>query len=297
MTPNSRSEKDKVFIGIPCYNRPGGLQNTIECMQAQSHRNWQALVSDNCSTDPRVQEIGQAAADADPRISYHRHEENLGAVANFRLLIDRADAPLFMWASDDDVWEPKYIETLTGLIKNSPGTELAFASLEAINNKGELYRNVAAFSRFSSGSDRLEDARRYLEEPEILGKANIIYGIYRTETLRAYIEQCWDAADFGGYAGDIVFMFGFLSRYQVLGTDELLFRKRAPTNDRNFQMGINPKAHFVPTGEYRNYLKRHLAVSPNEQTRRLVRSVFRRRFIERQFYRLAAKLGISGNSN
>ena len=297
MTPISRSDEDTVFIGIPCYNRPDGLASTIDNMLAQSHTNWRVLISDNGSPDARVRQIGMAAADADPRISYHRHEENLGAVANFRFLIDRADAPLFMWASDDDVWEPKYVETLAGLITTNPGTELAFASLEAINNKGELYRKVAGFSRFSSGSDRLEDARRYLEEPEILGKANVIYGIYRTETLRAYIEQCWDAADLGGYAGDIVFMFGYLSRYQVLGTDELLFGKRAPTNDRNFEMGINPKAHFVPTGEYSNYLERHLAVSPNEQTRRLVRSVFRRRFLERQFYRLAAKLGISGKSN
>lgn len=294
MTPVSRSDEETVFIGIPCYNRPDGLASTIDNMRAQSHTNWRALISDNGSPDERVREIGLAAAEADPRISYHRHEENLGAVVNFRFLIDRADAPLFMWASDDDVWEPKYIETLAGLISNNPGTELAFASLEAINSQGEVYRKVAGFSRFSSGFDRLEDARRYLEEPEILGKANVIYGIYRTETLRAYIEQFWDAADLGGYAGDIVFMFGYLSRHKVLGTDELLFHKRAATNDRDFQMGSNPKAHFVPTGEYSNYLKRHLAVAPNEETRRLVKSVFRRRYVERQIYRLAAKLGISG---
>ncbi|MBK7374561.1 MAG: glycosyltransferase [Chitinophagaceae bacterium] len=43
-----------VTVGIPTYNRPGGLERTLACITVQTYANLEIIVSDNCSADPRV---------------------------------------------------------------------------------------------------------------------------------------------------------------------------------------------------------------------------------------------------
>ena len=43
-----------VTVGIPTYNRPAGLERTLECIRQQSYTNLEIIVSDNCSTDVNV---------------------------------------------------------------------------------------------------------------------------------------------------------------------------------------------------------------------------------------------------
>src|SRR5262245_18536823 len=129
-----RRDDDKVFIAIPCYNRPAGLQRTIACMQGQTHRNWTALICDNASPDPGVREIAEKACETDKRFTYHRQPSNLGAVANFRFGAERGDCPYFVWASDDDLWESNFIETCLGMLLRRPDAAMAFGTVNNIHS-------------------------------------------------------------------------------------------------------------------------------------------------------------------
>ena len=46
-----------VTVGVLAYNRPKGLQRTLQCMMAQSYPNLEIIVSDNCSSDPAVKKV------------------------------------------------------------------------------------------------------------------------------------------------------------------------------------------------------------------------------------------------
>ena len=70
-------------VGIPTYNRPDLLSETIAEIRSQSYRELQIIISDNASPDRQVERIGREAAAADPRIRYFRQPENTGARANF----------------------------------------------------------------------------------------------------------------------------------------------------------------------------------------------------------------------
>ena len=62
--PASKPVKDDaVFVGVPCYNRPAGLQNAIRCLQQQTHQKWTALISDNASPDPEMRAVADAVDD------------------------------------------------------------------------------------------------------------------------------------------------------------------------------------------------------------------------------------------
>ncbi len=277
---------DTVFIGLPCYNRPDGLRRAIACMQAQTHGDWRMLIADNASPDLRVGEIGHAAASADPRIAYIRQETNIGAAGNFRFVANRADAPFFMWASDDDVWEPDFIATLLALLKADPQHQMAFSSIDNINRDGLSYRSYPGFTRLNSGDSRLEDARRFLDDPEIMGKANLIYGIFRTDALKAAVDDYWEIADLGAHGGDVVFLFGFVARHPVIGTDAVLLHKRVPTTKTAYRLKHPPRGYFVRLRQYRGYLNRHLAVSPDEKIRIMARETLRKRLIDKYLCRM-----------
>ena len=109
----------QVFVGIPCFNRPAGLARTIECLQSQTNPSWAALISDNASPDPEVKAVAERVCANDSRFAYHRHGENIGAVANFKFVAEQADLPCFMWASDDDLWKPNFVETCLSLLSSA----------------------------------------------------------------------------------------------------------------------------------------------------------------------------------
>lgn len=290
MAPISRTGNDTVFIGIPCFNRPDGLRRTIVCMQSQSHQQWRALISDNASTDPQVAAVGRSVAEADPRISYVRQSTNIGAVANFRFVADKADAPYFMWASDDDIWEPDFMATLLDLFAENPACRMTFASIDNINKDGITYRTYPGFTRLNAGENRRDDALKFLLDPEIMGKANLIYGLYRRETLQADLADYWDAAALDRYGGDVVFMFGFIARHPVAGTDRVLLHKRVPTNKTRYRLKRDPRSYFVPLSQYRSYVDRHLAVAPSETVRTIVRQTMRRRLWQKYL----SRIGLAG---
>lgn len=271
---------DDVFIAIPCYNRPAGLQHTIACLQRQTHSNWRALICDNGSPDPGVREIAEKACETDRRLTYHRHPDNVGAVANFRFGAERADGAYFMWASDDDLFEPNFIETCLAMLARRPDAAMAFGTVDNINRAGSVIRTLPGFSRLSSGMSRYEDARRFVRDPEIMGKANLIYGLYRTGALTRSIGEFWDAAGLGEWGGDMVFMYGFVCRHPVVVVDDVLLHKRVETDAETSAPSRHPKSYFVPRSEYASYVERHAAVAPAPEFARLARATLRLRRLE-----------------
>ena len=99
-----------VTIGIPTFNRPEGLRRTLGDLCAQTYRHIEIVVSDNASPGSAVRDVVDEFAANDARVSYHRHPENVGAMRNFSSLVLKARGEFFMWAADDDRWEPFFVE-------------------------------------------------------------------------------------------------------------------------------------------------------------------------------------------
>ena len=65
-------KEPRVSIGLPTYNRPELLKLVVECFQKQSFRDFELIISDNGSPDPRVRELSEEIAASDDRFSYIR---------------------------------------------------------------------------------------------------------------------------------------------------------------------------------------------------------------------------------
>lgn len=99
-----------ITVGIPTYNRPDGLRRTLEGILNQSYRNIKVIVSDNCSSDPGVEQVISEIARADSRVDSVRQPKNIGLFHNFIAVLKLAEGQFFAWAADDDERSPDYFE-------------------------------------------------------------------------------------------------------------------------------------------------------------------------------------------
>lgn len=99
-----------VSIGVPTFNRPEGLRRTLACLLAQSHSRLEILVSDNCSPGDATSRVLAEMAGKDARIRFVRQFTPLSVVENFRYVMRETTAEYFMWAADDDEWDPTFVE-------------------------------------------------------------------------------------------------------------------------------------------------------------------------------------------
>ena len=106
-----------VSIGLPCYNRPEGLEKALICFTEQSYINIEIIVSENNSPNEKVESIIKKYSEKDKRIIPFKQSENQGGFFNFKFVLEQARGKYFMWASDDDYWENTLVEKAVNLSK------------------------------------------------------------------------------------------------------------------------------------------------------------------------------------
>jgi glycosyltransferase involved in cell wall biosynthesis len=272
-------EKQRVCIGLPTYNRPDLLREALASLLSQTHYDIEIIVSDNASPGDQVKLLVGALAERDARIKYVRHNRNMGAAANFKYVVDAADAPYFMWASDDDLWEPDFVARCLDLLDKTPAAQMAFGGIVNINTKGETIRAYPGFSRFTASGNRMVDAQRFVAEPDVLGKANLVYGLFRTDALKSVIDECWESAGFLEWGGDVVLMFAFLCRHPIVTIDQVFLKKRIPIDSSMPLEMRNPYTYLIPIVQIRSFIRRHVAVAPEPSMKKMVVATFSRRLI------------------
>src|SRR6266536_3054672 len=130
----------EVAIGLPTYNRPDFLEAALRSLTTQTFGDFELLISDNASDHADIQMIAERYASADPRVRYVRQKTNLGPVGNFAHLFANSTAPLFMWAADDDLWEPAFIERGVKTLRSDRTKDAWFCQLDNIDAEGEVTR-------------------------------------------------------------------------------------------------------------------------------------------------------------
>jgi FkbM family methyltransferase len=170
------SQKPLVSVGIPTYNRPRGLARTLACICAQTHENLEIIISDNASTDPAVLEMVLDAVGKDPRIVFFRQKENLGAFANFQFVYSKSSGEYFLWAADDDEWDPRFIETC---LDEASEAATVMTGME-VHWRGSGRRELMGIPRLDPARPAVENLQTFLR----MLTPGLIYGLHRTESMR-----------------------------------------------------------------------------------------------------------------
>ncbi len=211
-----------VSIGIPTYNRPEGLRRTLGCITGQTYKNLEIIISDNGTPGPAVEKIMAELMTRDGRVKYFKQPQNKGMTFNFRFVLDQASGDYFMWATDDDYWEPEFIATMVGLLQINPQAVMAFCSFK-LNVGPQVFNYLDEHSGLSS-PDINKRINTYLSWPdETAGKASIFYSLYRRLELVAGVEGTWFYWSMQNYAPDNFFIFYMLTKGSVVFSSKALY--------------------------------------------------------------------------
>src|SRR5262245_55195681 len=109
----------RLSIGVPVYNGQRFLRATLDSLLAQTFTDFELIICDNASTDG-TEAICREYAARDPRVTYVRHDRNLGPAPNYNACFAHARGELFKWAAADDVVEPKFLQRCIEMLDSDP---------------------------------------------------------------------------------------------------------------------------------------------------------------------------------
>ena len=208
-----------VTVGIPTYNRLHGLKKTLECITAQTYKNLEIIVSDNHSPCSDVTEtMIKSFALKDNRIRYFMQMENHGPAYNYKFVLQQAKGKYFMWASDDDEWEPGFISRLVGGLEYYP--ELAVVMCDIIEEDAQ--DKIIRYTRYPLALDPdYSPFRLCLYAASHDQITHLMYGLHRTDILRKFTANYDDS-----FASDMLILNEMLMCERMGTVDIPFFRKR-----------------------------------------------------------------------
>ena len=129
-----------VSVILPVHNRPEYLIEAAESILAQTFRDLELLIVDDCSDNPQTARIAADIAAKDPRVRVIRREKNGGVAAARNTGAVAARAPLIALMDDDDISEPQRLEKQVAFLKDNPEVASVACRKVIINRRGRFVK-------------------------------------------------------------------------------------------------------------------------------------------------------------
>ena len=192
------------------------MRRALDCLLAQTHSNFELIISDNASTDSVTKAITEDYARRDSRIRLTRQPFNQGAVPNFIWVLHEAKGDYFMWAAHDDFWSSNYVEALANRLDQVPDAVLSTGAARVATTRRNGMKEQEIVPSAPNG-DRDMTLAVYIKH---FMACVWVYGLYRT----AWVAKA--APEWKQYpllSGDVIWLWGVLLQKQVVGDSAATF--------------------------------------------------------------------------
>lgn len=132
--------EDKVDILLTTYNtKEEYLKQQIDSILNQTHKNFNLIISDDCSPNEKVRKILKEYEKKDKRIKLYIQPQNLGCTKSFEFLLKQSTADYIAFSDHDDIWYPNKIEKSLLIIKEK-NVDLVYCDAKQIDENGNVLR-------------------------------------------------------------------------------------------------------------------------------------------------------------
>lgn len=242
--------KPKITIGLAVYNGEDTIKRSLDSLLAQTYKNFELIISDNGSVDS-TSKICSEYKQKDKRIKYIRHKNTSNMTSNFIFVSEQAKTDYFMWAADDDYWDPKYIEMNLEILESHPEIVASTSDMKWVGKNVKKY-----YSSPNDGHWKWKFVRpiigTYDEKVKNILEFNWINNIssvFRTEILKKCIVKkrfvSWDYAVMLG-----IIKFGDLYVLE----DVLMFKDTSGISSTESEIELLKKWNLGWFGTYFPYL-------------------------------------------
>ena len=253
-----------VTVVVPSFNHANYLAECLASLSAQTLVDWEAVVVDDASTEGDIAGVVEACDDR--RITYTRHERNLGAAAARNTGIRAGTADLIAPVDSDDILEPGFLERLCGELDDRPEADCSFPDFV-------LFGDASGRRNFGDGEVHDLVARQWLPGPGL---------VYRRRLWERVGGYCEDPALSAGNEDWDFYLAAAEAGFTARHVDEVLYRYRVGSTStgmrlqyvnyltREFILGRH-RAFFERFGGARRFLAEGYAVSAKASLARFER--------------------------
>ena len=111
-------QESLISVALCTYNGEKFLREQIDSILAQTYKNLEIVIVDDCSTD-KTTNIINAYAEKDKRIKLFQNASNLGFNKNFERALGLTSGEYIAISDQDDIWLPQKLQSLLDNIKNN----------------------------------------------------------------------------------------------------------------------------------------------------------------------------------
>lgn len=124
---------DLVSIIMPSYNTGKFIKESIQSVLNQTHKNWELIIVDDCSTDNTDEKIADFLCDE--RIKYFKNKKNSGAAVSRNKALKEANGKWIAFLDSDDLWHPEKLALQLEFMKEN-GYKFSYTQYEEIDESG-----------------------------------------------------------------------------------------------------------------------------------------------------------------
>lgn len=146
----------RVVALVPTWRGSEFIDDTLRSLAAQTWPNLEILISDDASPDDTAAKCERFAA-GDARFRLIRQPRNLGWVGNVNALLDAACGDYLLFAFQDDLPEPTYIEKCVTALEVNPRAIIAYSDIALVSQDGT--REEKRYAVLDGITDRLRRGR------------------------------------------------------------------------------------------------------------------------------------------
>lgn len=130
-----------VSVIIPAYNAEKVVSQAVESALAQTYKNIEVIVIDDCSKDGTYSVLSKLA-ETDNRLKIYRNENNSGVSETRNRGVGLAEGEYVAFLDSDDVWYPEKLEVQVKLALEYPDCPLFYTGVAHMNSEGKKYGYV-----------------------------------------------------------------------------------------------------------------------------------------------------------
>ena len=131
------SSRPLISMLLPAYDTPADfLEEAVRSVQDQIYTNWELCIVDDCSTDPRVAELGSRYAESDARIKFVRRTENGHISAASNTALSMATGSWVACLDHDDRLSESALAHFALTISKNPEAGLLYSDEDKISEDG-----------------------------------------------------------------------------------------------------------------------------------------------------------------
>lgn len=133
-------EKGLISVITPTYNCAKFIEYTIESVRAQSYKQWEMIIVDDCSTD-NTKKIVDKFIKEDNRIKYFCLENNSGAAIARTKAMELAKGEYMAFLDSDDIWSEDKLKKQLIFMKQN-GFSFTCTAYEQIDEDGNSLNRI-----------------------------------------------------------------------------------------------------------------------------------------------------------